>query len=73
MKLQNYKCKEVNTPVSKNCLLLLNLRYRPHYSKYNDLYYTQQNHSSVKLFTLCIHDCLMNLHTKFYPRTVSQS
>ena len=52
---------------------VLNLRYRPHYSKYNDLYYTQQNHSSVKLFTLCIHECLMNIYTKFYPRTVSQS
>ena len=23
---------------------VLNLRYRPHYSKYKDLYYTQQNH-----------------------------
>ena len=32
-----------------------------------------QNDSSVKLFTLCIHECLMNIYTKFYPRTVSQS
>ena len=23
---------------------VLNLRYRPHYYKYKDLYYTQQNH-----------------------------
>ena len=26
---------------------VLNLRYRPHYSKYKDLYYTQQNHWTV--------------------------
>ena len=32
-----------------------------------------QNHSSVKLFTLWIHECLTNIYTKFYPRTLSQS
>ena len=26
---------------------VLNLRYRPHYTKYKDLYYTQQNHLTV--------------------------
>ena len=27
-----------------------------------------QNHSSVKLFALCIHDCLMNICTELYYR-----
>ena len=26
---------------------VLNLRYRPHYSKYKDLYYTPQNHRDI--------------------------
>ena len=37
-----------------------------------DLSHSDYN-SSLKLFTLCIHECLMNICTKFYPRTVSQS
>ena len=28
-------------------LMFLNLRYRPHYYKYKDLYYTPQNYSTV--------------------------
>ena len=39
----------------------------------NTFFNMLQNHSSVKLFTLCIHEYLMNIYTKFYPRTVSQS
>ena len=42
-------------------------------SDYNIFFNMLQNHSSVKLFTLCIHESLMNIYTKFYPRTVSQS
>ena len=32
-----------------------------------------QNHSSVKLFKLCIHECLKNIYTKLYHLTVFQS
>ena len=40
----------------------------------NNIFFNMlQNHSSVKWFTLCIHECVMNIYTKFYPRTVSQS
>ena len=43
------------------------------YSDYNIFFNMLQNHSSIKLFTLCIHECLMNIYTKFYLRTVSKA
>ena len=46
------------------------LRYRPLRLYYNIFVYMLQNHSSVTLFTLCVHECPMNIYTKFYLPTV---
>ena len=32
----------------------LNLRYRPHYSEYKELYHTPQNHSTVTTWKICL-------------------
>ena len=45
----------------------------PSHSDYNIFFNMLQNHSSVTLFTLWIHECLMNIYTKFYLPTVFQS
>ena len=46
------------------------LRFRPSDSDYNFFFYMLQNHSSITLFTLCVDECLINIHTKFYLPTV---
>ena len=45
----------------KFSILNFNLRYKSHYSKYKGL------------CALCVYECLINIHTKFYLSTVFQS
>ena len=49
------------------------VRYRPLHSDNNIFFNRLQNHSRIKLLTHFINEFLVNLYTKFYPRTVFQS
>ena len=52
--------------------LVLNLRYRLHYSKYNDLYYTAQNCSTVTTYSFA-YWCQMKEYSKFPVPTAFQN
>ena len=71
---KNYLCQMKECSKFPLPTVFQNWDIDPSHSDYNIFFKMLQNHTSLTLFTLCVHECLKNiLYTKFYLHTVFQS